>query len=1299
MTILINVINQELKLATPFKSIVSGTQKFIKFKFALDEIWDNILPFAQFVQNGVGYNAYLDSDNSCYLPSEIAPGTFTLMLYGSGGEVIGTTNYLTIKVTANNYIENTDSTVISQRLYDQLVELVRNFIDETDFDQLRDLIDTKTDIVDFNALVGRVSNLEDNPVQPEVVEEYVADTIDQMLRDGTLAHLTIVDGSVSRAKVDSDFEATLDKADNSWQKSLTDTAPMTAGSWESIYDPNGYGKGQNPKDPYTYADDIKEDLNIGKTYSLTWEQGGLNNSGNTSSSNYDIRVRSTSYVDIIDDSIAIVVPQGYKLLIHVYDRTNGTSHLGYLPSADDITDNAEFTISAYYPNATHLKFVLGKVDNSNVSPTIAELYKFTTKLNNITRLTDEINNTKNNVARNTANIPVNAFLSAINRMCVCGASWDSGYVYTEQGSTVERSYIAWGYQLSKKYNFTFVCSARHSLYTKTWLTSPYGIAYINEHDPCDLYVLTFGGNDSKQGTEYLGALEDITSHESYDDYADSFYGNYGRIVEQIKEHAPNALLVCGMYNDGTTARNQYYTALQNICEHYHIPVFNWYEDEWYRTYLQDNLVGSHPTATLHSGIALAFERIYNNLVVDNYDYFKFLRTKGDGADEQGAIPEIDATLSVAGKAADAKKTGDEISSLKEDLNIITGNSAIPMTEGYIATSSTYVDVTEVYDSIIAKHAVVNVAPGEVYTINAQGTSPARAYAIIDATGILIENAGDSALAQNRLVVIPSNGDKLIINDVGGYTSYRGTLLTATVNNVINGTKSLNLTWESGSIASATGQGTANNKRLRTQYAPVKQGDDIVLVFDSTVVLAYLFYYATSSHGSYIGYTQIRNTGMYKIPNGVTYIRVVIGSSTDVIDVSFADNLYITKSDAIDSVHLVELTGDPVSLTINSGGYKTIDGVYTSTGGWGYSDNIPCTPGDYLLIKNAVAVDFRPLFFYSSDGICTGLYDFSPKNTTLSQLLVKVPTGTSYCVINTKVSISDTVSVSIIKSQLVSANDLAVKSVEKIMVNTGFKLDTIFKSIKGAGPLFTIVDDDGRNYNQISNFHDVCVANGIIGCNALATKFIDDMSQSDRDTFLSTLKQYEHDGFENVLHCYNHDYWKSSITASMTDAQLFSAVTNDIVQGISEMEGYGFRNWRHWIVPQGKTNLPNVERVARNLGVQAAYDVANNTYNRFVPRGRTFHRYNVPRMELYSNDTANPGHTLQLIKDQAVICAQEGGWLIVCTHFYQQGWGTDDPTYSRVSDMIQYIMGLGFTNVTLSGGMSYWEDVYRMYDLF
>ena len=38
-----------------------------------------------------------------------------------------------------------------------------------------------------------------------------------------------------------------------------------------------------------------------------------------------------------------------------------------------------------------------------------------------------------------------------------------------------------------------------------------------------------------------------------------------------------------------------------------------------------------------------------------------------GLDDTYTIPQIDSTLAVAGDAADAKKTGDEIASLKEDI--------------------------------------------------------------------------------------------------------------------------------------------------------------------------------------------------------------------------------------------------------------------------------------------------------------------------------------------------------------------------------------------------------------------------------------------------------------------------------------------------------------------------------------------------------------------------------------------------------------------------------------------------------
>lgn len=125
MEITINVINQKLRIETNQRNFVAGSQQFVKFIFRLTDDWTGLSPFAQFVQNGTGYNTYLDTtDWSCYLPSEIEAGECTLMLYGSDGTVIGTTNVLTLTIDENHLLANAESTEISQSLYDQLIAQV-----------------------------------------------------------------------------------------------------------------------------------------------------------------------------------------------------------------------------------------------------------------------------------------------------------------------------------------------------------------------------------------------------------------------------------------------------------------------------------------------------------------------------------------------------------------------------------------------------------------------------------------------------------------------------------------------------------------------------------------------------------------------------------------------------------------------------------------------------------------------------------------------------------------------------------------------------------------------------------------------------------------------------------------------------------------------------------------------------------------------------------------------------------------------------------------------------------------------
>lgn len=127
MNIQINVINQKLRLATNLKNYVAGSQEFVQFTFNISEEWDDLLPFAQFIQNGSTYNIYLDSSNSVYLPSEIQAGICEVTLYGNNGRVIATTNKLKLNIDENNIVVDANSIDITPTLYEQLIAKFNTF--------------------------------------------------------------------------------------------------------------------------------------------------------------------------------------------------------------------------------------------------------------------------------------------------------------------------------------------------------------------------------------------------------------------------------------------------------------------------------------------------------------------------------------------------------------------------------------------------------------------------------------------------------------------------------------------------------------------------------------------------------------------------------------------------------------------------------------------------------------------------------------------------------------------------------------------------------------------------------------------------------------------------------------------------------------------------------------------------------------------------------------------------------------------------------------------------------------------
>ncbi len=119
----IDVIGQKLVINDK-QTIVSKSQEFVEFEFNLSDEWKDLLIFAQFKQGEDSYNVYLDEDNKCFLPSEIKDGTMTVTLCGSKDDVFATSSSLGFVVRRCELTEDGKSTIITQTLYEQLVNRI-----------------------------------------------------------------------------------------------------------------------------------------------------------------------------------------------------------------------------------------------------------------------------------------------------------------------------------------------------------------------------------------------------------------------------------------------------------------------------------------------------------------------------------------------------------------------------------------------------------------------------------------------------------------------------------------------------------------------------------------------------------------------------------------------------------------------------------------------------------------------------------------------------------------------------------------------------------------------------------------------------------------------------------------------------------------------------------------------------------------------------------------------------------------------------------------------------------------------
>ena len=158
---------------------------------------------------------------------------------------------------------------------------------------------------------------------------------------------------------------------------------------------------------------------------------------------------------------------------------------------------------------------------------------------------------------------------------------------------------------------------------KSYLTN--GLSNVLSATAPDLYMICFGINDCLNG-DTIGTIADINDSD-YTQNPDTFYGNYGRLIAQLKTHAPFARFVIfgrWLWDKPAQTFSNYSNAAEEIAEHFVIPFVDPFDDPFFDSYVYHNtMISGHPTQVTYTGLAYAVIRLMAKCIEENETYYRY----------------------------------------------------------------------------------------------------------------------------------------------------------------------------------------------------------------------------------------------------------------------------------------------------------------------------------------------------------------------------------------------------------------------------------------------------------------------------------------------------------------------------------------------------------------------------------------------------------------------------------------------------------------------------------------------------
>lgn len=225
----------------------------------------------------------------------------------------------------------------------------------------------------------------------------------------------------------------------------------------------------------------------------------------------------------------------------------------------------------------------------------------------------------------------NSAFGTFAKFGVIGDSLSVGYMGDSSGTAHGRNiYYSWGQVLARRYGNKCLNFGFSGATTETWYTNEkHGkVELVQEQNKCQAYVVGLGVNDTVTESN-VGNANDINLSD-YTQNANTFYGNYAKVLQTIMETAPTAYIF--VFTIPKTKGTNRFSEIKNnaikgvvaklASDRVFVIETNEYSELFNLDVITDNSYSSHYTAIGYANIATINAIMLSDCMNSNADKLK-----------------------------------------------------------------------------------------------------------------------------------------------------------------------------------------------------------------------------------------------------------------------------------------------------------------------------------------------------------------------------------------------------------------------------------------------------------------------------------------------------------------------------------------------------------------------------------------------------------------------------------------------------------------------------------------------------